>query len=86
MLKAFIVFSILIFSGVSLAEEWVSPIDKKYLAKNPELFSKFDQARDILDSWSGQREKLTKADTLLREILKEDPEYAPAYREFGRLC
>ena len=70
---------------MAIANEWVSPIDKKYLSKDPELFSKFDQARELLNSWGGQREKLKKADGLLREILEKDAEYAPAYREYGRL-
>ena len=75
----------MIFSIMAIANEWVSPIDKKYLSKDPELFSKFDQARELLNSWGGQREKLKKADGLLREILEKDAEYAPAYREYGRL-
>jgi tetratricopeptide (TPR) repeat protein len=85
MSKYLLVFSLIIISLVSVANEWVSPIDKKYKDQNPELFSKFDQARTLLNSWSGQREKLKRAEALLREILKEDKKYAPAYREFGRL-
>ena len=73
------------FSFMAFANEWVSPIDKKYLAKDPVLFSKFVQTRELLNSWSGQREKLKSADSLLREILEKDSEFAPAYREYGRL-
>jgi tetratricopeptide (TPR) repeat protein len=72
-------------STVSNANDWISSIDKKYLAKNSELFSQFDQVRELLNSWGGQREKLQQADSILRKILKQDPKYAPAYREYGRL-
>ena len=76
----FIVFSLTVH-----AEEWVSPIDNKYSEKNPELFSNYSQARAILDSWRGQRKKLREADTLLKNVIQNDGNFAPAYREFGRL-
>jgi len=76
---------LLLFSMSALTGEWVSPIDKKYLSKNSELFSKFDQAREIMNSWGGQGEKLQAVDNLLGEILQKDDKYAPAYREYGRL-
>lgn len=85
MFKYLITFSLLLLSIAVSAGEWVSPIDKKYLTKNAELFSKFNQVRELLNSWGGQSEKLQQADSLLREILEEDSEYAPAYREYGRL-
>lgn len=85
MFKYLISFLLVLLSFTSAAKEWVSPIDKKYLSKNSELFSKFDQARTLLNSWGGQRLKLQQADNLLQEILEIDPEYAPAHREYGRL-
>ncbi|MEM6581811.1 MAG: tetratricopeptide repeat protein [Pseudomonadota bacterium] len=87
MRKCLMLLSILILSatGTSASNEWLSPIDKKYQSKNSALFFKFDQARDLLDSWAGQQEKLQEADRILRSILEEDVTFAPAYREYGRL-
>ena len=85
MIKYLAILSLILYSFTTSANEWVSPIDKKYLSKNSELFSKFDQVRELLNSWGGQREKLQQADILLRDILEEDAEYAPAHREYGRL-
>lgn len=76
----FIVFSLTVH-----ADEWISPIDNKYSAKNPELFSKYSRARAILDSWRGQGEKLREADTLLKNVIQTDGNFAPAFREYGRL-
>lgn len=84
MIKLYVAISALFFSVSVFAKDWQSPIDKKYLSKNPELFLKFDKAREILDSWGGEGEKLKEVDILLREVLSKDDTYAPAYREFGR--
>lgn len=80
-----LVILLLVSSSFAFSSEWVSPIDKKYKKKSSVLFKKFSEARDILSSWGGERNKLINADKLLREILTEDPKYAPAYREYGRL-
>lgn len=85
MKKVLLVIIILLPSFYTYSNDWVSPIDKKYTNKDPELFSKFDEARELLNSWRGQRDKLQKAGRLLQEIVEKDAEYAPAYREFGRL-
>ena len=85
MKKIFLISFILLFSLTAYSEDWVSPIDKKYSAKDPEAFSNFSKARDLLNSWRGQREKLKEADVLLRRILGKDETFAPAYRELGRL-
>lgn len=84
-MKKSIVFLILLFSLAAHAEEWISPIDKKYSTKNPKLYSEISHAKNILDSWSGQGEKLIEADTLLKGVLKSDGSFAPAYKEYGRL-
>lgn len=76
----FILFSLTVHSG-----EWISPIDNKYSTKNQKLFSDLLRARDILDSWSGQGDKLSEADALLKSVIQKDGNFAPAYREFGRL-
>ena len=75
----------ILFSLPVHAEEWVSPIDIIYSAKNSELFSDFSRARDILDSRRGQGEKLREADSLLKSVIQKDANFAPAYREYGRL-
>lgn len=68
-----------------LSSEWTSPIEEKYSANSPRLYKKLNEARNILNSWGGQTNKLRKADLLLKEILEADKEYAPAYREYARL-
>lgn len=73
------------FSSLTFASDWISPIDKKYQQKNQDLFNKFIKTRDLVSSWRGQNEKLVAADKQLREILEDDSNYAPVYREYGRL-
>lgn len=84
-MKKSLVFLFILFSLAAHAEEWISPIDKKYSTKNPKLYSDMSHARDILDSWSGQGEKLREADTFLKGVLQNDGGFAPAYKEYGRL-
>lgn len=78
------VFAILSFPFAH-AEQWVSPIDKKYSEQNSALFSKFDQARKSLDAWRGRQENARKASRLLKQVLKKDPNFAPVHREYARL-
>ncbi|MCR4347640.1 MAG: hypothetical protein NUV55_10645 [Sulfuricaulis sp.] len=84
-MKNILALLFILFSLSVHAEEWISPVDNKYSAKNPELFSVLSRARVILDSWRGQQEKLREADTLLKSVLQKDSNFAPAYREYGRL-
>lgn len=84
-MKYLLAIIFILFTFAAHSDEWVSPIDNKYSIKNPELFSAFSRARDILDSWRGQGEKLSEADALLKNIIQKDSDFAPAYREFGRL-
>ena len=65
--------------------DWVSPIDIKYKKKNPQLFSKYEKAKKLIDAWSGQQNILLDADEILKGIIQIDPDFAPAYREYGRL-
>lgn len=84
-MKSLLAILLILFSLAAHSEEWVSPIDKKYAAKNQKLFADFSRARNILDSWRGQGEKLSEADALLRSVIQQDSNFAPAYREYGRL-
>ena len=68
------------------ADEWVSPIDKKYKERDRASFARFNAARSILNSWRGEKVMLKRADALLQGVLGKDPEFAPAYREYGRLA
>ncbi len=85
MKKILLISFIFLFSSSAYSEEWISPIDKKYSAKYPEVFSSFSKARDLLNSWHGQGGKLKEADTLLRQAIEKEEFFAPAYREYGRL-
>ena len=85
-MKTVFLIILLSISSFAFSSEWISPIDLKYKEKNQDLFNKFNTARDLVNSWRGQNDnKLAIADKLLREILEEDPKYAPAYREYGRV-
>ncbi len=84
-MKISFLLMMLCFSSYALSSDWVSPIDIKYEQKNQDLFNKFNTARDLVNSWRGQSDKLVAADILLREVLKADSSYAPVYREYGRL-
>lgn len=66
------------------AEEWVSPIDKKYSAQNPILFAKVARAREIIDLWRGRSEDLPDAYELLSSALRSEPSFAPAFPEVAR--
>lgn len=66
------------------AEQWASPIEKKYEAINPELFQEVLSARQLLDSWQGQALKLYLAEVRLAAVIKADPLFAPAYKEYAR--
>ncbi len=72
-------------SSAAFSSDWVSPIDTKYKQKNEVLFNKFDTARNIINSYRGQSKNIVEADKLLKEILEKDKDYAPVYREYGRL-
>ena len=69
----------------SMAMDWESPIDIKYKNKNANLFIQYVEAREMVSSYSGNTNDLKQAFTVLIEILKVDSEFAPAYRELGRV-
>ncbi|VAW71005.1 hypothetical protein MNBD_GAMMA12-2020 [hydrothermal vent metagenome] len=76
---------LLVASNTALSSSWISPIDNKYQKQAPALFEKFKTARELLNSYRGRQAKLYEAGKLLKEILYVAPEFAPAFREFGRL-
>ncbi len=84
-MKTLILIILMGMSSFAFSSEWISPIDIKYRTKNESLFNKFSLARNLVSSWQGQNERLVAADKILKEILQEDPEFAPAYREYGRI-
>lgn len=85
MIRVLVFLLLAVVAGIATAVDWVSPTDQKYKDGNPELYREFDQARTILDSWRGERKKLSQAQQLLASVIKTDATYAPAYRELGRL-
>ncbi len=74
-----------VFANLAVAAEQLSEIEIKYKSRNPALYAQFVEARVLLDSWRGQGEVLSKAYQLLTNVTQADRNYAPAYREFGRL-
>ncbi len=81
-MKKIIVLLWALFSFHVLA---LSATDEKYSAENPQLFELLNQAQQLLNSWRGRSEVLNKAENLLSKIIATDDEFAPAYREYGRL-
>lgn len=76
---------LVVFANFAGAAEPLSTIDIKYKSRNPALYAKYDEARVLLDSWRGQRDILAKAQQLLMDVAQADKDYAPVYREVGRL-
>lgn len=83
--RTLLLIVLIVFSSISGAAEPPSPVDIKYNNKNPALYARYDEARSLLDRWRGQQEILSKAYHMLSEITQSDQDYAPAYRELGRL-
>ena len=84
-MKYAILLVALLFTSISNAATWVSPIDEKYKEKYPDLFAGYIEARNLLDSHRGKRVTLILAQKKLDMILKENEKFAPAYREYARL-
>ncbi len=84
-MKYAILLTALLFTSISNAATWVSPIDKKYINESPDLFEVYVEARNLLDSHRGKRSTLISAKEKLDLILSEDGKFAPAYREYARL-
>ena len=78
--------ALLLFTCTSLtAGDWVSPTDTKYMNRNPGLFAKFAAARSVMDGYRGRSSDLNYVGSNLQEILNQEPGFAPAYMEFGRV-
>lgn len=83
--RALLLIFLIAFSSILRAAEPPSPVDVKYKTKNHALYARYDEARSLLDGWRGQQELLSKAYQILSDITQSDRDYAPAYREIGRL-
>lgn len=75
---------VLCLCGAAAAQEWDSPIDRKYQSKNPQLYRQFDEARTLLDGWRGEEDTLADAHAILATVVRADPTFAPALREAAR--
>lgn len=71
--------------SLAQAEDWVSPIEERYGAQSPVLYEKLKKAHSLLNTFNGVPDRLASAKTLLDEILNEDLNFAPAFREYARL-
>lgn len=86
-LRNIFIITYLIFNvaAVCSAEEWVSPIDKKYSAKYPHLSEYYTRAKNIMDNYRGNGNELLEAKSLLEKVINEDKDFAPAYKEYSRV-
>ncbi len=73
------------FEGELSSTEWQSSIDAYYQANATQSFTKLLQARELLNSWRGQTQKLIDAEEILQEIIKKDKDFAPAFKALGRV-
>lgn len=78
-------FLLLIMMSTAFAEKWISPTEIKYQKANPGLYEKYVEAREILSAWQGRSEELYSAKKILDAVIQGDMNFAPAYRERGRL-
>lgn len=76
---------VLLLAIAAHGEDGLSPIDEKYAARSPDLFVDVLRARELLDSWNGNGQKLADAYALLEGVLGTDTGFAPAWLEYGRL-
>jgi tetratricopeptide (TPR) repeat protein len=68
----------LMFAGLVMAAQGVVPMP------NTSIMSEINQARDLLDSWSGQGEILAKAKYILDRVMARDPQNYHALKEVAR--
>lgn len=84
MRRTLFLITLLLVSPLSVASDWTSPTDARYRDQDPDLFEKVVQARQILDTWRGQTNKLRASVRLLNAVLETNDAFAPAYREYAR--
>ncbi len=84
-MKYIITLLLFTISSISSADVLDSDTVKRYQKQNPALFAEYVRAYELLNSWRGERQKLSLANDVLDNIIKKDDMFAPAYREFGRL-
>lgn len=80
-----VVFSGVLLTSFASADDWISPTENQYRAANPELFKDYLVASELLDNYGGDQSTLEAAANILGPILGKDPDFAPAYVEFGKL-
>ncbi len=65
--------------------EWMSDVDKKYEVSKPQLYKKVAKAKTLISSANGNSDLNYQALGILREVLKKDQKFAPAYVQVARL-
>ncbi len=76
---------ILIFSVSQLAySDWVSTIDKEYRSRQPDLYDKVQNSKDIIDNNQASRKMNIQAVNILLLVIEEDDKFAPAYVQIAR--
>lgn len=83
-----ILLSILFICSFNSIAKDLNPIEEKYKISNPEHFETYLSAYDIVQNWHNSRTKiedLNKAEEILKKIISSNKQYAPAYRELGRV-
>lgn len=79
-----IAMALLLPVSVLVAADWDSPIDEKYRQQNPDLFTRYLQAQQLIDGAGSGGGRLGQARVILDGILENDPKFAPAYPEQAR--
>lgn len=79
---------LIVLCGISFNAQsagWVSPTEEKYQKSDDSLYDMYKTGQSLLDSYSGNQGNLRRARDIFDEILRIKLDYAPVYREFGRL-
>ncbi len=84
----FVICAIAIFSSVTVfaADNKNTSSSTAQMTLSDTYSTKFKHAVDLLDGYRGDTSLLESARIELENILKDNPRYAPAYREMARYC
>lgn len=80
-----IALTLMMICSPAIAGVWISPTEKRYGEKFPDLYEDFLDAKELIDSYRGRQSILVEAKQILDYVIKVQIDFAPAYREYARL-
>lgn len=85
-IAAIVTMSMVSILTYQVANAWPSAIDDKYKKVDPSLYARYDEARNLLDKYSGESAFLELGQQRLLYVLRKDPKFSPAYMQLARLA